>query len=658
MIYVVREELLRYVDNMLEITNSFKIITDWLIKEKKEANTLNLQEIPDKFYVVKITDSQSKLVEIEKEIKKTSVDSDEYITYIHNKLETTNWASFTKIRDMASFCEGKEIGKDVKYSEIEKIEFIKVLNHFVPLINEIINRISAISLYTKIHKIENNIVIIGRNGSGKSNFARELNGILADEMSIISAQRLLYYNPPSEISIANDYSQIIREFQSKSKLSKDDNYQNLVLDDFTNLLLALFEEKRKNVYKYYIQNKKSISVIDETIEIWEKICLDKKIIHVLDFELIVESESGEKYEFNMLSDGEKAVFYYIGHTLLAQKSGYILIDEPENHLHLSSCIKLWNILENKREDCKFIYITHNLEFATSRTNKTLIWNERYQPPFDWQFEIINDDQSIPERYLIEMLGSRKKIIFCEGVERKSLDYYVYSALFPEYHVIPVGGHKEVISYVRASKKNKFLSHIKVVGIIDGDFMDESKVEQYKKDLIFVLPFNEIENFFYSKEMLLIMIEETDSEEIKGSDAFGKFKAEFYKLLRKHNNELSLEYTRHKLNEYISSNSLTTKSTDKIEDLKNGIQDYFKDKNIDQIYEEYSNKIILLIEQDNFDELMRIHNLKRNLIPLGQRFIVENYEARVKILIQKNNPDKLKQIKSIFGSFYTDIANLK
>lgn len=77
---------------------------------------------------------------------------------------------------------------------------------------------------------------------------------------------------------------------------------------------------------------------------------------------------GSKYPFMSLSDGEKAVFYYIAHILLAKDNSYIIVDEPENHLHLALIMKLWDALELVRSDCQFIYLTHNLEFAASRNN--------------------------------------------------------------------------------------------------------------------------------------------------------------------------------------------------------------------------------------------------------------------------------------------------
>ena len=178
--------------------------------------------------------------------------------------------------------------------------------------------------------------------------------------------------------------------------------------------------------------------------------------------------------------------------MLVEPNSYIIVDEPENHLHMAICSKLWDKLEQIRSDCKFIYLTHNLDFAASRTNTTLIWNKKFTPPDIWDFQIIESDETLPDTLLMEVLGSRKKICFCEGKDRSCLDYKLYSILFPEYTVIPVGGHLDVISYTNACNKSKFPSN-KAIGIIDGDCHKPEQISKWKEQNIYTIPINEIEN---------------------------------------------------------------------------------------------------------------------------------------------------------------------
>ncbi|WP_161565226.1 AAA family ATPase [Campylobacter jejuni] len=77
-----------------------------------------------------------------------------------------------------------------------------------------------------------------------------------------------------------------------------------------------------------------------------------------------------------MSDGERAILYLIMYVLCIEEK-IILIDEPELHLHPSLTNKLWDVLEKHRQDCLFIYITHDLNFASSHTNSDKFWIKSY-----------------------------------------------------------------------------------------------------------------------------------------------------------------------------------------------------------------------------------------------------------------------------------------
>ena len=73
-----------------------------------------------------------------------------------------------------------------------------------------------------------------------------------------------------------------------------------------------------------------------------------------------------------MSDGERAIFYLIGQTLLADENILLIIDEPELHVHRSIMSKLWDELEAIRADCALVFITHDLEFAASRAAQKFV----------------------------------------------------------------------------------------------------------------------------------------------------------------------------------------------------------------------------------------------------------------------------------------------
>lgn len=103
--------------------------------------------------------------------------------------------------------------------------------------------------------------------------------------------------------------------------------------------------------------------------------------------------------------------------MLAKESSLIIVDEPEMHLHKAILNKLWDILEEKRKDCMFIYLTHDIDFASTRiANKR--WLKSYSSSTsgifeNWEIESIADSE-IPEALLMKILGSRKRYYFARA----------------------------------------------------------------------------------------------------------------------------------------------------------------------------------------------------------------------------------------------------
>ena len=166
-----------------------------------------------------------------------------------------------------------------------------------------------------------------------------------------------------------------------------------------------------------------------------------------------KGDQTKEYPAFRMSDGEREIFYVVGRVLLSKPSSLIIIDEPELHLHKAILNKLWDILEVKRNDCQFIYLTHDIDFASSRIAQKL-WLKSYTSDIleDWELEPILDN-AIPEVLLMKILGSRKKILFCEG-KNSSMDHQIFEILFPNYTITPVASCKDVINYTRAFNKIK------------------------------------------------------------------------------------------------------------------------------------------------------------------------------------------------------------
>ena len=68
--------------------------------------------------------------------------------------------------------------------------------------------------------------------------------------------------------------------------------------------------------------------------IWARV-LPKRQLVITGDDISVAAEGIEPYSASQMSDGERAIFYLIGQTLIAPEDTLIIVDEPELHVHPS-----------------------------------------------------------------------------------------------------------------------------------------------------------------------------------------------------------------------------------------------------------------------------------------------------------------------------------
>lgn len=98
----------------------------------------------------------------------------------------------------------------------------------------------------------------------------------------------------------------------------------------------------------------------------------------------------------------------------------------------------------------------------------------------------------------------KGIILCEG-DGNSIDVSLYSAIYPSYYIVPVGGCTDVVPIQRSLKKR--CNKLPVYGIIDRDSLSKKCIRKYQKEGIFCTKLPFIENIISSPEVVQIICEE-------------------------------------------------------------------------------------------------------------------------------------------------------
>ena len=495
---------------------------------------------------------------------------------------------------------------------------------------------AAIKLLNDFAEIDENMIIIGGNGSGKTTLINALKAHDYDFISIIPAQRLLfYYNwGKASFEFMDVQSSLLENSIERSRRSYDDEFIDYQKNEFSLLVSAALEEHfiyLANCHEKDERVKYGETRFDILKEVFEATLPGLKIYcgkQEYGFTII---RDGDEYYLNSLSDGEKAVIYYTLSVLFAKEKSIIVIDEPENHLNPAIANELWMRLIKQRNDCRFIFITHSHDFANAIFNTQLIWIKEYQYPNYWDCQRIDDNYKLPRELITELLGSKKPIVFCEG-EKSSIDYRVYSSLLGDkYTIIPVGVHMDVINTCQAVKKSGLLSE-DCFGIIDGDNRTEERNTKLRGRGVYSLPFNEIEMFLLSDQVMLATMKKNRPRNYKKHIV--EFKNHFWNVAKDRDKEMALEYTRIKTNNYFETQKVS--HFDTIEQIEADIH-LFSNYDARKTYEKKLREIKKTIKNKDYKKLLTICNLKGDIIgKLANDYLSTHYKEEALKEIACNN----------------------
>lgn len=372
-------------------------------------------------------------------------------------------------------------------------------------------------------EIEHNgsVVIVGANGAGKSRLGAWIernSGSDTDLVHRISAQRALDIPEYAEVKTLEQATNNLLWGHDSPEYAKK-HYQadfkwsgkptTSLQNDYQKVLSALFATSAERDRNHAEETKKleeyipvKDSPIDILINIWDEIFPHRQI-KLQDGKVRAFDQAGTEYHGMEMSDGERVALYLMGQCLVAPSGSTFVVDEPEIHLHTSIMQALWNKLEEAKKDCLFVYITHDLGFASTRVGSKNIWVKKFDGINYWHWNFMPEIDEFPESLLLELMGNRRTIVFVEG-EKGGKDHIIYQAIFPNYHVVPRNGCQQVIDSAKAMALNNSFHHVKVFGIIDRDYRTEKEIEALRKLNIHAIEVAEIENILLNESILRIV----------------------------------------------------------------------------------------------------------------------------------------------------------
>lgn len=542
------------------------------------------------------------------------------------------------------------IRQNIRNNTIEKIEN---LDKF--FLSQIVANIDSYHFYKSLGFAQENTVVVGANGCGKTTLANTLQKSLnVKDGIVIPAQKLLiiptFSSTPNYAATAetyNQYQRTILDDKQTFNASKEDDIPwgttQQYGSEFKKVLATLYSERMAKRNKFCdayergeeLTRQQLQSALDVVINIWNFL-IEHRTLQCDDSNNLVLTGDGVNgsYPAFQMSDGERIILYLVGRILLAPERALIIIDEPEMYLHKTIVDKLWNKLEWERRDCIFLYLTHDLQFAASRDAKKC-WIRSFEYPSKWNVEEIQDNV-IPEELLLKLLGSRKKILFCEG-KRNSLDSKIFELLFEDYTITPVETCKDVINFTKAF--NKIPNTVaKAYGIIDRDFHSEDQLEKLKQQNVFSYGVAEIENLFLLPDVITGFAkyknEECDIEDIE-TRILNKFEQDKQTQIS--------QYVSSAINAYFKASHISVGN--KKEEVEQNFQNFMSEVDINKLFNERESCINDVIANKEYERAIMLYNNK------GLHTVVEKYfkmgDYRHKVLDYLKMTKEIEPIKRIF-----------
>ncbi|CAD5277586.1 MULTISPECIES: AAA family ATPase [unclassified Imperialibacter] len=498
-----------------------------------------------------------------------------------------------------------------------------------------------LAFFEKIGYLSGHIVAIGANGSGKTTLSNLFKTYLGDNGVVISAQRILLVPNFDSISNPTYTANELRDSQARDKTNKHHGEFGHLQNEFAILLKNLLADNisaatayRKRAFELSEEGgairEPTPTNLDKTFTIWNTL-IEHRIIDCADgMNITAKPQEGKDYPAVQMSDGEKVMLYLIAQVLQAPANGFIVIDEPEMYLHKTILKKLWDTLEAERQDCLFIYLTHDLDFATSRSTAKKIWIKSFSHPDRWEIEDIPENE-IPETLLFELLGSRKNILFCEG-QKGSIDEKVLSIILPEFTVMPVGSCFEVINHTKAFNSLRNVN-TRAFGIIDSDHHDQTRLVKLVSDKVFSLKVAEVENLFLDEKFLKLMA----AQLLVDKDLVQNIKHDIIAEFNKLKETQTAHYISTKINYYFKDSHVSRGN--RLEEVESNFKKFTERVDVNKWYKARIELLDKIVMNGEYESVISIFNNKGLHPVVSRHFKISDFTERCIKLLQSSKDSR-------------------
>jgi len=425
-----------------------------------------------------------------------------------------------------------------------------------------------------------------------------------------------------------------------------------ILDDAGALLQVLFGEQANTAVKAFNAHADGGPIPPGDTTMRKLRAIFRRVLPNRDLQItadditvlpVTDGVVGEGFSVTQMSDGEKAVLYMIGQTLVADEGSVFIMDEPEIHIHRSILGRLWDELETARPDCAFLLITHDLEFAASRAGKKYVV-QSYDPATGWVVEPVPEADGFSEDLVTLILGSRKPILFVEG-ESASLDVAFYRACYPAWTVVPRGSCEEVIHSVVTMRRNDAFTRIQSAGLVDADSRSDSERAALTARGIETLPVSEIENLLLLPAISRAILEMNDFGDAEIEAKLAALATAIFDDAKTEENieEVVLRHCRRRIDNLLKQIDFST--DDSIASLASSYSARTAELDVFALATEIRSKISDAVDAGDLAALLAIYDRKKPLLALASAHLrnskVDVFSAWTTRAVNSSRDDRLR-----------------
>lgn len=504
------------------------------------------------------------------------------------------------------------------------------------------------------------LVVVGANGAGKSRFTSALIRALEGSAVRISAVKSLYVTTERD-PLPGGIDDLYDKALADSRILRAESATRL-----DRLLTLLLHEEVVSLLSYKLNLREGKhpemphTILDTLTNLWEELFPANRVLIEGGKMLFSNSGHGDAFASVRLSEGEKAVLYYIGATLRAMPGATIFVENPTDLLHPSLSGRLWDRLEDLRPDATFVYTTHDLDFASSREKAETVWVKDYDPASaTWDYSIIEAHEGLPDEMYLAIIGARRPVLFIEGDNTHSIDAKLYSLIFPTHMVKPLGSCNKVIEAVRSFNSLGSFHHLDSYGIVDRDRRDEGETAYLRSRRILVPAVAEVENLLMLEEIVRTVASSQHRDENK---VFAKVKSAVINAFRGELRQQALLHTRHRVKRTVEYR--IDGRFNNINSLEDHIHDLVEQINPRGLYEGFCRDFRRYVAEDDYASVLRVFNRKTMIVSsnvaslCGVHGNKNGYLGAILDILRRNGPEAeriRRAVRDCFGLADDELA---